>query len=185
MTPRLSDEYPQVTSHWAIGPRRLLGDAADWQPVHIACCVACLRSWHAAADYGGALLDCRKRSRSAWPTAMPRRPAMPPLSTLTRQTGFGHALGNISTACKNRTPLVITAGHQARSILPPFLFSLQATKFPKPHVKSSNRVCTCRTCRPPLPVPTISPCSRLAVQRSSRSRSTFGINRPKFWQRDK
>ncbi len=37
--------------------------------------------------------------------------------------GVGHALGSIFTAYKNQTPLVITAGQQARSILPfePFL----------------------------------------------------------------
>src|SRR5260370_9047977 len=54
--------------------------------------------------------------------------------------GVGHALGNIFTAYKNRTPLVITAGQQARSILPtePFLFSMQATEFPKPYVNWSN-----------------------------------------------
>ena len=54
--------------------------------------------------------------------------------------GVGHALGNIFTAYRNRTPLVITAGQQARSILPtePFLFSMQATEFPKPYVKWSN-----------------------------------------------
>src|SRR5690606_3478372 len=41
---------------------------------------------------------------------------------------------------KNRTPLVITVGQQARSILPyePFLFSAQATELPKPYVKWSN-----------------------------------------------
>jgi len=33
--------------------------------------------------------------------------------------GVGHAMGNIFTAFRNRTPLVITAGQQARSILPP------------------------------------------------------------------
>jgi benzoylformate decarboxylase len=51
--------------------------------------------------------------------------------------GVGHAMGNIFTAHKNRTPLVITAGQQARSILPfePFLFSNQATDLPKPYVK--------------------------------------------------
>ena len=51
--------------------------------------------------------------------------------------GVGHAMGNIFTAHKNRTPMVITAGQQARSILPfdPFLFSGQATELPKPYVK--------------------------------------------------
>jgi benzoylformate decarboxylase len=53
--------------------------------------------------------------------------------------GVGHAMGNIFTAYKNRTPMVITAGQQARSILPfdPFLFSSQATELPKPYVKWS------------------------------------------------
>jgi benzoylformate decarboxylase len=54
--------------------------------------------------------------------------------------GVGHAMGNIFTAYRNRTPLVITAGQQARSILPydPFLFSAQATELPKPYVKWSS-----------------------------------------------
>src|SRR5450631_1337598 len=53
--------------------------------------------------------------------------------------GVGHAMGNIFTAYRNRTPLVIAAGQQARSILPydPFLFSAQATELPKPYVKWS------------------------------------------------
>ena len=53
--------------------------------------------------------------------------------------GVGNAMGNIFTAFRNRTPLVITAGQQARSILPyePFLFSTQATELPKPYVKWS------------------------------------------------
>ena len=53
--------------------------------------------------------------------------------------GVGHAMGAIFTAAKNRTPLVITAGQQARSLFPfdPFLFSAQATELPKPYVKWS------------------------------------------------
>jgi benzoylformate decarboxylase len=53
--------------------------------------------------------------------------------------GVGHAMGNIFSAFKNRTPLVITAGQQARSMLPfdPFLGSTQATELPKPYVKWS------------------------------------------------
>ncbi|MEH3098930.1 benzoylformate decarboxylase [Sphingomonas adhaesiva] len=51
--------------------------------------------------------------------------------------GLGHALGNVFTAFRNQTPLVITAGQQARSILPyePFLYAQQATEFPRPFVK--------------------------------------------------
>jgi benzoylformate decarboxylase len=53
--------------------------------------------------------------------------------------GVGNAMGNIFTAYKNRTPMVITAGQQARSILPfdPFLYSGSATELPKPYVKWS------------------------------------------------
>jgi benzoylformate decarboxylase len=61
------------------------------------------------------------------------------LVNLHSATGVGHALGNIFTAYKNQTPLVIAAGQQARSILPfePFLYSAQATEFPRPYVKWS------------------------------------------------
>jgi benzoylformate decarboxylase len=62
------------------------------------------------------------------------------LVNLHSAAGVGHAMGNVFTAYKNRTPLVITAGQQARSILPyePFLFAAQATDLPKPYVKWSN-----------------------------------------------
>jgi benzoylformate decarboxylase len=54
--------------------------------------------------------------------------------------GVGHGLGSIFTAYKNQTPLLITAGQQARSILPfePFLYSEQAAQLPKPYVKWSS-----------------------------------------------
>jgi benzoylformate decarboxylase len=53
--------------------------------------------------------------------------------------GVGHAMAAVFTAFRNRTPMVITAGQQARSILPtePFLYSMQATELPKPYVKWS------------------------------------------------
>lgn len=53
--------------------------------------------------------------------------------------GVGNAMGNIFTAFKNHTPLVVTAGQQARAILPfePFLYSAQAAELPKPYVKWS------------------------------------------------
>lgn len=59
------------------------------------------------------------------------------LVNLHSAAGVGHAMGNIFTAFKNQTPLIITAGQQARSILPfdPFLFSAQSTDLPKPYVK--------------------------------------------------
>jgi len=59
------------------------------------------------------------------------------LVNLHSAAGVGHALGNLFTAYKNQTPMVVTAGQQARSILPyePFLFAERATEFPRPYVK--------------------------------------------------
>ena len=59
------------------------------------------------------------------------------LVNLHATAGTGHALGNLFTAFRNQTPLVVTAGQQARSILPfePFLFAERATEFPRPFVK--------------------------------------------------
>ncbi len=61
------------------------------------------------------------------------------LVNLHSATGVGHAMGNLFTAYRNQTPLVITAGQQARSILPfePFLYASQASEFPRPYVKWS------------------------------------------------
>ncbi len=51
--------------------------------------------------------------------------------------GVGHAMGNLFTAYRNGTPLVVTAGQQARAILPhePFLYAERATELPRPFVK--------------------------------------------------
>jgi benzoylformate decarboxylase len=51
--------------------------------------------------------------------------------------GLGNAMGNIYTAHRNQTPMVITAGQQARSILPlqAFLYAERAAEFPRPYVK--------------------------------------------------
>jgi benzoylformate decarboxylase len=48
-------------------------------------------------------------------------------------------MGNLFTAFRNKTPLVVTAGQQARGILPyrPYLFAERATEFPRPYVKWS------------------------------------------------
>ncbi len=53
--------------------------------------------------------------------------------------GIGHALGSVFTAFRNQTPLVISAGQQARSLLSgqPFLGATEAANFPKPYVKWS------------------------------------------------
>lgn len=59
------------------------------------------------------------------------------LVNLHSAVGVGHAMGNLFTAYRNRTPLVITAGQQSRSLLPlePFLFSSRPTELPQPYVK--------------------------------------------------
>jgi len=61
------------------------------------------------------------------------------LVNLHSAVGVGHAMGNIFTAYRNRTPLVVTAGQQARSLmqLDPFLYSENATLLPQPYVKWS------------------------------------------------
>jgi benzoylformate decarboxylase len=59
------------------------------------------------------------------------------LVNLHSAAGTGNALGNLFTSAKNGTPLVVTAGQQARSILPfdPFLGAERPSEFPRPHVK--------------------------------------------------
>jgi benzoylformate decarboxylase len=66
-----------------------------------------------------------------------RSSGKPALVNLHSSAGTGHSLGNLFTAYKNNTPLVVTAGQQARSILPhdPFLFAERPTEFPRPFVK--------------------------------------------------
>ncbi|MDO9711006.1 benzoylformate decarboxylase [Paracraurococcus lichenis] len=61
------------------------------------------------------------------------------LCNLHSAAGVGHALGNVFTAYRNQAPLVITAGQQARSLMPfnPFLGATDAASFPKPYVKWS------------------------------------------------
>lgn len=59
------------------------------------------------------------------------------LVNLHSAAGVGHAMGNIFTAFRNQTPMIVTAGQQVRSILPfdPFLSASQATELPRPYVK--------------------------------------------------
>lgn len=53
--------------------------------------------------------------------------------------GVGHGLGHIYTAFRTRTPLIVVAGQQSRSLLPgePFLGASDAASFPRPYVKWS------------------------------------------------
>src|SRR5690606_20635979 len=51
--------------------------------------------------------------------------------------GVGNAMGNIYTAFKNQTPMVIVAGQQYRALHPfdAYLYSRQVTELPRPYVK--------------------------------------------------
>lgn len=68
-----------------------------------------------------------------------RSSGKPALVNLHSAAGTGHSLGNLFTAFRNCTPIVVTAGQQARSILPydPFLYNERASEFPRPYVKYS------------------------------------------------
>jgi len=61
----------------------------------------------------------------------------PALVNLHSAAGVGNAMGTIFTAFRNGTPLIITAGQQARSILlhDPFLHSDRAAELLRPHIK--------------------------------------------------
>ena len=63
----------------------------------------------------------------------------PVLVNLHSAGGVGHALGAVFTAYRNRTPMIITAGQQTRSLMfgEPFLGATEAPNFPKPYVKWS------------------------------------------------
>jgi thiamine pyrophosphate-dependent acetolactate synthase large subunit-like protein len=100
------------------------------------------------------------------------------LVNLHSAVGVGHAMGAIFTAYKNRTPLVITAGQQARSILPtePFLFSMQATELPKPYVKWSNE---------PARAEDVPGAIALVARLLYRFPSTIGTGRPSSYRLDK
>ncbi|RZQ65334.1 benzoylformate decarboxylase [Amycolatopsis suaedae] len=63
----------------------------------------------------------------------------PVLVNLHSAGGVGHGLGHVFTAYRNRTPMIVLAGQQVRSLLPddPFLGALDAASFPRPYVKWS------------------------------------------------
>ncbi|MFF9481554.1 benzoylformate decarboxylase [Streptomyces sp. NPDC014733] len=64
----------------------------------------------------------------------------PALVNLHSAAGVGHAMGALFTARRNRTPLVVVAGQQARSLLEghPYLLSEDAVTLPRPYVKLSR-----------------------------------------------
>lgn len=69
-----------------------------------------------------------------------QRMRQPQLVALHTAAGLGNALGLVMTAKMNRTPLIVLAGQQAREMmmLEPWLSNIDATLFPRPHVKWSH-----------------------------------------------
>ncbi|MCX2734066.1 benzoylformate decarboxylase [Saccharopolyspora sp. NFXS83] len=63
----------------------------------------------------------------------------PVLVNLHSAGGVGHALGAVFTAYRNRTPMIVTAGQQTRTLVfdEPFLGATDAATFPRPYVKFS------------------------------------------------
>ncbi|WP_274910605.1 benzoylformate decarboxylase [Streptomyces sp. WZ-12] len=61
--------------------------------------------------------------------------------TLHSAGGVGHALGAVFNAYRDRVPLVIVAGQQARSLLQlrPFLGADEPEQFPRPYVKAARQ----------------------------------------------
>ncbi|MFB7496741.1 thiamine pyrophosphate-binding protein [Streptomyces sp. NPDC056161] len=61
----------------------------------------------------------------------------PPLVTLHSAAGLGYGLCSVYTAFRNRSPVVVLAGQQVRSMHPTdrYLYAEQSTLFPRPYVK--------------------------------------------------
>ncbi|MFJ5901284.1 benzoylformate decarboxylase [Streptomyces sp. NPDC093064] len=61
----------------------------------------------------------------------------PSLVTLHSAAGLGNGLCSVYTAFRNRSPVVVLAGQQVRSMHPtdPYLYAEQSTVFPRPYVK--------------------------------------------------
>jgi len=98
--------------------------------------------------------------------------------------GVGNALGNIYTAHRNQTPLVITAGQQARRILPlqAFLYAERASEFPRPYVKFSVEPARAKASRRRSRAPITWRCNRRADRPSCRCRSTIGPIKRRPWK---
>jgi benzoylformate decarboxylase len=98
--------------------------------------LAFLDRWPEDFDY---VLGLQEASVVAMADGYARASGRAAFVNLHSAAGVGHALGNIFTAFRNQAPLVITAGQQARALLPnlPFLGASDAAAFPKPYVKFS------------------------------------------------
>src|ERR1700710_3292516 len=95
-----------------------------------------LRDWPAHMDYWVGLQEASVIGMADGYAQATRNAAFVNLHSA---AGVGNALGNVYTAHRNQTPMVITAGQQARSLLPlqAFLQAERASEFPRPYVKFS------------------------------------------------
>src|ERR1700757_5254155 len=111
----------------AFGIKKVFGNPGSTQ-------LPCLSDWPDDIDY---VLGLQEASVVGMADGYAQATRNAGFVNLHSAAGVGNALGNIYNAYRNQTPLVITAGQQARSILPlqPFLFSERATEFPRPYVK--------------------------------------------------
>jgi benzoylformate decarboxylase len=99
--------------------------------------LAFLHDWPADIDY---VLGLQEACVVGMADGYAQATGRPAFVNLHSAAGLGHALGNLFTAFRNKTPLVVTAGQQARSLLRmrPYLFAEDAEQFPKPYVKWSS-----------------------------------------------
>ena len=127
---------------------------------------------------------CRSPRPSPWPTATRR----PPATGRVRQPALAPSASATPSAAsspplRNHTPLVITAGQQTRAMLPPSRSSSPRSRRLPEAVREVERASrpAPRTCPPPSPAPTTSPCSGRAGPRSCRFPRTIGTRRPSRW----
>lgn len=85
------------------------------------------------------VLALQEASAVAMADGFARATGNAPLVNLHSAAGLGNALGNLFTAFRNQTPLVVMAGQQTRDLLirDPYLGAVRATEFPRPYVKWS------------------------------------------------
>jgi benzoylformate decarboxylase len=96
-----------------------------------------LRDWPSDFRY---VLGLQESVAVAMADGFAQAAATPVLVSLHSAGGLGHALGHVFTAYKHRTPMVVLAGQQVRSLLQhgePFLAADDAATFPRPYVKWS------------------------------------------------
>lgn len=113
----------------AFGVDRVFGNPGSTE-------LAFLHDWPSDIDY---VLGLQEASVVGMADGYAQATGRPAFVNLHSAAGLGHSLGNLFTAFRNKTPLVVTAGQQARSILPlrPYLFAEEAVQFPRPYVKWS------------------------------------------------